>query len=215
MTAESNNAGLNISSNIRLPRYDPATQHVISNASCTTNCLAPMAKVLNDTFGITNGVMTTIHSYTNDQALLDGIHKDYRRARAGAVSQVPTTTGAARAVGLVLPELNGVLDGMAIRVPTPNASLVDLVIEVEKELSIETINAAMKEAAAGPLKGILKYAEDPLVSSDVIGDPHSSIFAADFTEVMADTMLKVISWYDNEWGYSCRSVDLIEKMAKL
>ncbi|MHC4177483.1 MAG: type I glyceraldehyde-3-phosphate dehydrogenase [Planctomycetota bacterium] len=187
----------------------------ISNASCTTNCLAPVAKVLHEKWGIVRGLMTTIHSYTNDQRVLDMPHRDLYRARAAALNVIPTTTGAAKAVGLVIPELKGKMTGMAMRVPTPTGSVVDLTVEMAKPVTADAVNAAMKEAAAGTLKGILKYAEDPIVSGDVIGDPHSSIFAADFTEVMADTMLKVISWYDNEWGYSCRSVDLIEKMAKL
>ena len=187
----------------------------ISNASCTTNCLAPVAKVLQERWGIVRGLMTTIHSYTNDQRVLDMPHSDLYRARAAALNIIPTTTGAAKAVGLVIPELVGKLTGMAMRVPTPTGSVVDLTVEMAKPVTKDAVNAAMKEAAAGELKGILKYVEDPIVSSDVIGDPHSSLFAADFTEVMADTMLKVVSWYDNEWGYSCRSIDLIEKIAKI
>ena len=187
----------------------------ISNASCTTNCLAPVAKVLQERWGIVRGLMTTIHSYTNDQRVLDMPHSDLYRARAAALNIIPTTTGAAKAVGLVIPELMGKLTGMAMRVPTPTGSVVDLTVEMAKPVTKDAVNAAMKEAAAGELKGILKYTEDPIVSSDVIGDPHSSLFAADFTEVMADTMLKVVSWYDNEWGYSCRSIDLIEKIAKI
>jgi glyceraldehyde 3-phosphate dehydrogenase len=187
----------------------------ISNASCTTNCLAPVAKVLQEKFGIVRGLMTTIHSYTNDQQVLDMPHKDLYRARAAALNIIPTTTGAAKAVGLVIPALQGKMTGIAMRVPTPTGSVVDLTVEMARPVTTDAVNAAMKEAAAGPLKGILKYTEDPIVSSDVIGDPHSSIFAADFTQVMGDTMLKVVSWYDNEWGYSCRSVDLIEKIAKL
>ncbi len=187
----------------------------ISNASCTTNCLAPVAKVLNDKFGIVKGLMTTVHSYTNDQVVHDFPHKDLYRARAAAMNIIPTTTGAAKAVGLVIPELQGKLTGMALRVPTPTGSVVDLTVELAKPVTTDAVNAAIKEAAEGKLKGILKYTEDPIVSSDVIGDPHSSIFAADWTQVVGDTMLKVISWYDNEWGYSCRSVDLIEKIAKV
>ncbi len=187
----------------------------ISNASCTTNCLAPMAKVLNDKWGIIKGLMTTIHSYTNDQRVLDMPHGDLYRARAAALNIIPTSTGAAKAVGLVIPELKGKLTGMSMRVPTPTGSVVDLTVEMGKSLTADAVNTAMKEAAAGALKGILKYTDDPIVSSDVIGDPHSSIFVGDWTEVMGDNMLKVISWYDNEWAYSCRSVDLIEKIAKM
>ena len=183
----------------------------ISNASCTTNCLAPIAKVLNDKFGIENGLMTTIHSYTNDQSILDLPHSDLRRARSAAISQIPTTTGAAKAVGKVIPELNGKMDGMAIRVPTPTGSLVDLVVNLKVETTKKEINAAMKEAAEGPMKGILEYTEDPIVSVDVIHNPHSSIFDALSTIVNGKTV-KVLSWYDNEWGYSYRVVDLIEKL---
>jgi glyceraldehyde 3-phosphate dehydrogenase len=185
--------------------------HCVSNASCTTNCLAPVVKVLNDSFGIENGLMTTIHSYTNDQAVLDMPHSDLRRARSAAVSQIPTTTGAAKAVGKVIPELNGKLDGMAIRVPTPTGSCVDLVANLKKEASIAEINAAMKKAAEGPMKGILEYTEDPIVSVDIIHNSHSSIFDALSTMVNGKTV-KVLSWYDNEWGYSSRVVDLIPKM---
>ncbi len=183
----------------------------VSNASCTTNCLAPIAKVLNDKFGIENGLMTTIHSYTNDQAILDIPHSDLRRARSAAVSQIPTTTGAAAAVGIVIPELKGKLDGMAVRVPTPTGSLVDLVVNLKTEATVEEINAAMKEAAEGPMKGILEYTEDPIVSVDVIHNAHSSIFDALSTMVQGKTV-KVLSWYDNEWGYSARVVDLFEKL---
>jgi glyceraldehyde 3-phosphate dehydrogenase len=187
------------------------TDQCVSNASCTTNCLAPVAKVLNDRFGIENGLMTTIHSYTNDQRILDAPHSDLRRARSAAVSQIPTTTGAAKAVGKVIPDLNGKLDGMAVRVPTPTGSLVDLVVNLKTEASKDEINAAMKEAADGPMKGILEYCEDPIVSVDVIHNSHSSIFDAQSTMVQGKTV-KVLSWYDNEWGYSNRVVDLIEKM---
>ncbi len=183
----------------------------VSNASCTTNCLAPVVKVLNDAFGVENGFMTTVHSYTNDQAILDAPHSDLRRARSAAVSQIPTTTGAATAVGKILPDLKGKLDGMAVRVPTPTGSLVDLVANLKREVTIEEVNAAMKKAAEGPMKGILEYTEDPIVSVDIIHNPHSSIFDALSTMVMGKTV-KVISWYDNEWGYSCRVVDLIEKL---
>lgn len=183
----------------------------VSNASCTTNCLAPVAKVLNDAFGIVSGYMTTIHSYTNDQMVLDAPHSDLRRARSAAVSQIPTTTGAAKAVGKVIKELQGKMDGLAIRVPTPTGSLVDLVCVLEKEVTKEEVNAAVKKAAEGPMKGILEYTEDPIVSVDVIHNPHSSIFDADSTMVNGK-MVKVLSWYDNEWGYSCRVVDLIPKL---
>ncbi|MDY6800545.1 MAG: type I glyceraldehyde-3-phosphate dehydrogenase [Bacteroidota bacterium] len=183
----------------------------VSNASCTTNCLAPVVKVLHDKFGFENGFMTTVHSYTNDQMILDAPHSDLRRARSAAVSQIPTTTGAATAVGKILPELKGKIDGMAIRVPTPTGSMIDLVANLKKEASIEEINKAMKEAAEGPMKGILEYNEDPIVSVDIIHNPHSSIFDALSTMVIGKTV-KVISWYDNEWGYSCRVVDLIEKL---
>ncbi|RLD62368.1 MAG: type I glyceraldehyde-3-phosphate dehydrogenase [Bacteroidetes bacterium] len=187
------------------------TDVCVSNASCTTNCLAPVVKVLNDKFGIENGFMTTIHSYTNDQVILDGPHSDLRRARSAAVSQVPTTTGAAIAVGKVIPELDGKIDGMAIRVPTPTGSLVDLVANLEKEVTVEEVNAAMKEAAEGSMKGILAYTEDPIVSVDIIHDSHSSIFDGLSTMVSGKTV-KVLSWYDNEWGYSSRVVDLISKL---
>ncbi len=187
------------------------TDVCVSNASCTTNCLAPVAKVLNDKFGIVNAFMTTIHSYTNDQTILDGPHTDLRRARSAAVSQIPTTTGAAKAVGKVIPELDGKLDGMAIRVPTPTGSLVDLVANLKKEVTVEQVNNAMKEAAEGPMKGILAYTEDPIVSVDIIHDSHSSIFDALSTMISGKTV-KVLSWYDNEWGYSCRVVDLITKL---
>ena len=183
----------------------------VSNATCTTNCLAPVVKVLNDKFGIENGFMTTIHSYTNDQMILDAPHSDLRRARSAAVSQIPTTTGAASAVGKIIPELKGKLDGIAVRVPTPTGSMIDLVANLKKEVTIEEINAAMKQAAEGPMKGILEYTEDPIVSVDIIHNPHSSIFDALGTMVIGKTV-KIISWYDNEWGYSCRVVDLAEKL---
>jgi glyceraldehyde 3-phosphate dehydrogenase len=187
---------------------------VISNASCTTNCLAPVAKVLNDSFGIKRGVMTTVHAYTNDQRLADVPHADLRRARAATENIIPTTTGAARAVGLVLPELAGKLDGMAMRVPVPDGSIVDLVVELDSEASIEDVNAAMKEAAAGDLEGVLQYSEEPLVSTDIIGNPYSSIFDATATQVMDGRFVKIVAWYDNEWGYSNRVVDLIELVGK-
>jgi glyceraldehyde 3-phosphate dehydrogenase len=189
--------------------YDPAKHHVISNASCTTNCLAPLAKVLHQSFGIRNGWMTTIHSYTNDQQLLDLPHKDLRRARAAALSMIPTTTGAAVAVGEVLPELKGRLDGFAMRVPTPNVSVVDLAAMLDKKTTAEEVNAALKAAADGPMKNVLAYSTAPLVSIDFKGNPHSSIVDAEYTKVMDGNFVKVLSWYDNEWGYSNRCVDLL------
>ncbi|MGF7186734.1 glyceraldehyde 3-phosphate dehydrogenase [Desulfitispora alkaliphila] len=191
-------------------KYDAANHHVISNASCTTNCLAPVAKVLNDKFGIKKGLMTTVHSFTNDQRVLDQAHKDLRRARAAGMSIIPTTTGAAKAVALVLPELKGKLNGFAMRVPTPNVSVVDLVVEVEKEVSVEEVNNVLKEQAQSELKGVLAYSELPLVSMDYNGNPNSSIVDALSTMVMEGNMVKVVSWYDNEWGYSNRVVDLVK-----
>ena len=193
-------------------QYDKDKHHIISNASCTTNCLAPMAKVLLENFGIKRGYMNTIHSYTNDQKILDLPHKDLRRARAAAMSMIPTTTGAARAVSLVLPELKGKLDGFATRVPTPDGSMVDLTVELEREVTIDEINAAMKAAAECPLKGILEYQDDPIVSIDIVGNDHSSIFDSLLTMVMGgkSNMVKCISWYDNEWGYSNRVKDLVK-----
>ncbi len=194
-------------------KYDPAAHHIISNASCTTNCLAPAAKVVFDNWGIVKGVMTTIHSYTNDQKILDMAHKDLRRARAAALNMIPTTTGAAKALALVIPELKGKFDGISIRVPTPTVSIVDFVCELEKKATVETINAAFKAAAAGPMAGILGYTEEPLVSMDFKGDPRSSIVDGPNTMVMGGTMLKVLAWYDNEWAYSVRVTDLIKLMA--
>jgi glyceraldehyde 3-phosphate dehydrogenase len=187
--------------------YDPANHHIISNASCTTNCLAPLAKVFNDEFGIENGLMTTVHAYTADQNLQDGPHSDLRRARAAAINIVPSSTGAAKAIGLVLPELKGKLDGYALRVPVPTGSITDLTLLSKKKVTIEEIKAAYKKAADGPLKGILKYTEDEIVSSDIVTDPHSSIFDAGLVKVI-DQTVKISSWYDNEWGYSNRLVDL-------
>ena len=195
-------------------KYDPANHHVVSNASCTTNCLAPFTKVLNDNFGVKRGMMTTVHSYTNDQQILDLPHSDLRRARAAAVSIIPTTTGAAKAVGLVLPELQGKLNGFSLRVPTPNVSVTDLVAELEKTVTAEEINNAMKAAAAGPMKGILDYTDEPLVSKDFNHNPHSSIVDGLCTMVIEGNMVKVVSWYDNEWGYSNRVVDLAIYMGK-
>jgi glyceraldehyde 3-phosphate dehydrogenase len=194
--------------------YDPAKHQIISNASCTTNCLAPLAKVLHQSFGITRGWMTTIHSYTNDQQLLDLPHKDLRRARAAALSMIPTTTGAAAAVGEVLPELKGRLDGISMRVPTPNVSCVDLVATLGKKVTAEEVNAALKAAADGPMKGILAYSTEELVSIDFKGNPNSSIVDAPYTKVMDGDFVKVLSWYDNEWGYSNRCVDLLRKIVK-
>jgi glyceraldehyde 3-phosphate dehydrogenase len=193
--------------------YDPKKHHVVSNASCTTNCLAPVAKVLQDTFGIHSGTMTTIHSYTNDQKLLDLPHKDLRRARAAALSMIPSSTGAAKALHLVVPELKGKLDGYAMRVPTPNVSVVDLTVFVEKPATKDSVNAALKAAANGPMKGILAYTEEELVSVDFRGNEHSSIVDAGYTKVVGDKCVKVLAWYDNEWGYSCRVRDLIKLLA--
>ncbi len=194
--------------------YDPATQNIISNASCTTNCVAPVVKVLVDEFGFKNGLMTTIHSYTNDQALLDVPHKDLRRARAAAVSIIPTSTGAAKATGLVIPAVKGKIDGMAMRVPTPNVSIVDLVATVERSTTAEEVNAAMKDASEGAMAGILGYEETPLVSIDYVGDPRSSIVDALSTSVVDGILVKIISWYDNEWGYSSRCVDLARRIGE-
>ena len=188
---------------------------IVSNASCTTNCLAPLAKVLDESFGIKRGIMTTVHAYTNDQRLADVPHADLRRSRAATENIIPTTTGAAAAVGKVLPNLEGKLDGMAMRVPVPDGSTVDLVLELESDVTVEQVNAAVKAAAEGPMKGIIQYSEDPLVSTDIIGNPHSSIFDAESTQVLGSNMVKVLSWYDNEWGYSNRVVDLISRMAEL
>jgi glyceraldehyde 3-phosphate dehydrogenase len=194
--------------------YDPAKHHIISNASCTTNCLAPVAKVLHEGWGIEKGFMTTIHSYTNDQKILDAPHKDLRRARAAAVAQIPTTTGAAKAVGLVLPELKGKIDGIAIRVPTPNVSIVDLVAVLKIKAAAEEVNAAFVKASKGELKGILSYTDEPLVSVDFMSNPNSAIVDGLSTKVIGDNLIKVLAWYDNEWGYSCRLVDLIKYISK-
>ena len=194
--------------------YDKSKHHVLSNASCTTNCLAPIAKVLNDNFGIESGLMTTVHSYTNDQKLLDLPHKDLRRARAAALSMIPTSTGAAKAIGLVLPELKGKLDGIAIRVPTPDVSLVDLTVRTAKPVTVEAANQAFKAAAEGPMKGVLQYCDEELVSIDFLHNSHSSALDAQLTKTLGDRMIKVFSWYDNEWGFSCRMVDLIKLVVK-
>jgi glyceraldehyde 3-phosphate dehydrogenase len=197
---------------VNFESYDKDNHHVISNASCTTNCLAPVAKVVNDAVGIKHGLMTTIHAYTADQRLQDLPHSDLRRARAAAVNLIPTSTGAAKAVGLVLPELNGKLHGFAIRAPVITGSVVDLTFEAERETSVEELNTAMREAAEGPLKGILQYTEDPIVSSDIIKNPHSSIVDGPLTAVIDGTLVKVVSWYDNEWGYSNRLVDVVQQV---
>jgi glyceraldehyde 3-phosphate dehydrogenase len=194
--------------------YDPAKHHILSNASCTTNCLAPVAKVLHESFGIEKAHMTTIHSYTNDQRILDQPHKDLRRARAAAVSQIPTTTGAAKAVGIVMPELKGKIDGISIRVPTPNVSVVDLVALLKNKATDKEINEAFKAASQGKLKGILAYTEEPLVSVDFMGNPHSAIVDGPFTKVVDENLVKVLAWYDNEWGYSCRLRDLIKHISR-
>ena len=213
ISAPAKNEDITIVLGVNEEKYDSGTHHVISNASCTTNCLAPVAKVIHENFGIRTAQMTTIHSYTNDQQLLDLPHKDLRRARAAALSMIPTSTGAAKAVALVLPELKGKFDGISVRVPTPNVSLVDVVIDVEKETSTEEVNKALKDAANGELKGILAFSEEPLVSADFKGNSNSSIVDAEYTKVIGGRMLKILSWYDNEWGYSCRVRDLIKYIA--
>ncbi len=208
ISAPAKNEDVTIVMGVNHDDYDSSQHTIISNASCTTNCLAPMAKAINDEFGIVKGLMTTIHAYTGDQNLQDGPHKDLRRARAAAINIVPTSTGAAKAIALVLPELKGKLDGYALRVPTPTGSATDLTIEVGRETTVEEVNAAVKAAAEGPLKGFLKYTEDPIVSSDIVTDPSSCIFDAGLTKVIGN-QVKVVGWYDNEWGYSCRLADLI------
>ena len=214
ISAPAKNEDLTVVLGVNGDLYDPAKHNIISNASCTTNCLAPAAKVVNDSFGIVKGLMTTIHSYTNDQRILDLAHKDPRRARAAALNIIPTTTGAARALALVIPELKGKFDGYSLRVPTPTVSIVDFVAETEKPVTLEALKAALKAAAEGPMKGILGYSEEPLVSMDFKGDPRSSIIDADSLMVVGDNMAKVVTWYDNEWGYSVRTVDLAVMMAK-
>jgi glyceraldehyde 3-phosphate dehydrogenase len=209
ITAPAKNEDVTLVLGVNEEAYNPKEHHVISNASCTTNCLAPIAKVLHENFTIRKGLMTTIHSYTNDQQLLDLPHKDLRRARAAALSIIPTSTGAAKAIGLVLPELKGKLDGISLRVPTPNVSIVDLVAEIEKKTTKDEVNQVMKKAADGPLRGILQYSEEPLVSVDFRKNPNSSILDAPYTSVLEGNMVKLLSWYDNEWGYSSRVVDLI------
>jgi glyceraldehyde 3-phosphate dehydrogenase len=214
ISAPAKNEDITVVLGVNESAYDPAKHRIISNASCTTNCLAPVVKVLHDAFGIQKGSMTTIHSYTNDQNVLDFPHKDLRRARAAAINMIPTTTGAAKAIGLVVPALKGKLDGYAMRVPTPNVSVVDLVAVLDKATDTAAVNAALKAAAEGPMKGILGYTEDPVVSTDLMHNSNSSIVDAQLTKVLDGNLAKVVSWYDNEWGYSCRVVDLIEFLAK-
>jgi len=213
ISAPAKNEDITIVLGVNEDKYDPAVHNIISNASCTTNCLAPVAKVIHEKFGIRNAQMTTIHSYTNDQQLLDLPHKDLRRARAAALNMIPTSTGAAKAVSLVLPELKGKFDGISVRVPTPNVSLVDVVIDVERETTTEEVNKALKDAANGELAGILAFSEEPLVSSDFKQNSNSSIIDAEYTKVIGGNMIKILSWYDNEWGYSCRVRDLIKFIA--
>jgi len=214
ISAPAKNEDLTVVLGVNGDLYDPAVHNIVSNASCTTNCLAPAAKVVNDSFGIVKGLMTTVHSYTNDQRILDLAHKDARRARAAALNIIPTTTGAARALALVIPELKGKFDGYSLRVPTPTVSIVDFVAETEKPVTLESLKAALKAAAEGPMEGILGYCEEPLVSMDFKGDPRSSIIDAGSLMVVGDNMVKVVTWYDNEWGYSVRTVDLAVMMAK-
>ncbi len=214
VSAPGNDLDLTVVMGVNDEQYKADEHHIVSNASCTTNCLAPFAKVLHEKFGIKRGLITTVHAYTNDQQILDLPHKDYRRARAAAQNIIPTTTGAAKAVAEVLPELDGKLNGMAMRVPVPDGSIVDLVAELDKNATEEQLNNAFKEAAEGSLKGILEYSEEPLVSTDIIGNPHSSIFDALSTMVIEDNMVKLVSWYDNEMGYSSRCVDLAVLMAE-
>ena len=213
ISAPAKNEDITIVLGVNEGQYDPAAHHVISNASCTTNCLAPVAKVIHENFGIRTAQMTTIHSYTNDQQLLDLPHKDLRRARAAALNMIPTSTGAAKAVSLVLPELKGKFDGISVRVPTPNVSLIDVVIDVDKETTTEEVNQALKNAASSELSGILAFSEEPLVSSDFKRNSNSSIVDAEYTKVIGGHMIKILSWYDNEWGYSCRVRDLIKYIA--
>jgi len=214
ISAPGKNEDVTIVMGVNDSSYDPAKHNIISNASCTTNCLGPVVKVLHEKFGIEKGSMTTIHSYTNDQPILDFPHKDLRRARAAAINMIPTTTGAAKPSGLVMPELKGKLDGYAMRVPTPNVSVVDLVAVLSKSTTAEEVNAALKAAAEGPLKGILAYTEDPVVSTDMMHNPNSSIVDSQLTKVLGGNLLKVVSWYDNEWGYSMRVIDLAAYLAK-
>ena len=213
ISAPATNVDLTMVLGVNDDQYDKDSHNIVSNASCTTNCFAPMVKVLHEAFGIKHGLMSTIHSYTNDQAILDQRHSDLRRARAAAMNIIPTSTGAARAVGLVLPELNGKLHGIAFRVPTATGSVTDFVVDLSRGVTVEEVNQAFKAAAEGPLKGILEYTEDPIVSSDVRGNSHSCVFDAQSTIVMQDNMVKIMGWYDNEWGYSCRTADLCSFMS--
>ena len=214
ISAPAKNEDITIVLGVNDSAYDPANHHIVSNASCTTNCLAPFVKVIHEKWGVDKGSMTTIHSYTNDQNVLDFPHKDLRRARAAALNMIPTTTGAAKAIALVMPELKGRLDGYAMRVPTPNVSVVDLVVLLKKDATAAEVNAAFKEASEGSLKGILGYTEDPVVSTDMLHNSNSSIIDSEMTKVIGGNLLKVVSWYDNEWGYSCRVVDLVEFMGQ-
>ena len=214
ISAPAKNEDLTVVLGVNSDKYDAKAHNVVSNASCTTNCLAPLVKVIHDKWGIVKGTMTTIHSYTNDQKVLDFPHKDLRRARAAAINMIPTSTGAAKAIGLVMPDLKGKLDGYSMRVPTPNVSVVDLVCELKTPATAEEINAALKAAAEGPMKGILAYTEDPVVSTDMLKNPNSSIVDSGLTKVIGGNLAKIVSWYDNEWGYSCRVVDLCVLMAK-
>ena len=215
ISAPAKNEDITIVLGVNDDAYVPTEHHILSNASCTTNCLAPPAKVVNDNFGIVKGLMTTIHSYTNDQKILDLAHKDLRRARAAALNMIPTTTGAAKAIALVIPDLNGKMDGYAIRVPTPTVSIVDVVMELQKNTTAEEVNAALEAAANSSLKGIMGFEPKPLVSMDFKGDPRSSIVDAELTKVIGGNLLKIVAWYDNEWGYSCRTVDLALKISAL
>jgi glyceraldehyde 3-phosphate dehydrogenase len=214
ISAPAKNEDITVVLGVNDDQYDPKKHNIISNASCTTNCLAPLVKVLFDTFGVQKGSMTTIHSYTNDQHVLDFPHKDLRRARAAAINMIPTTTGAAKAIGLVMPQLKGKLDGYSLRVPTPDVSAVDLVVVTDRATTVEEVNGALKAAAQGPLKGILAFTEDPVVSTDMLHNPNSSIVDSEMTKVMDGNLVHVLSWYDNEWGYSCRVVDLAVYLAK-
>jgi glyceraldehyde 3-phosphate dehydrogenase len=212
ISAPAKGEDITVALGVNFDEYDASKHHVISNASCTTNCLAPFAKVVHEAVGIKHGLMTTIHAYTADQRLQDMPHSDLRRARAAALNLIPTSTGAAKAVGLVLPELNGKLHGFAVRAPVPTGSMVDLTFEAERETSVDELNAALKAAADGPMKGILEYTEDPIVSSDIVKNPHSSIVDSQLTAVLDGTLVKIVAWYDNEWGYSSRCVDLVQRL---
>ncbi|MCK9230271.1 MAG: type I glyceraldehyde-3-phosphate dehydrogenase [Syntrophales bacterium] len=215
ISAPATNEDVTIVMGVNEDSYDPDRHTIVSNASCTTNCIAPLAKVLDDTFGVKSGLMTTIHAYTNDQRILDFPHSDLRRARAAALSMIPTTTGAAKAIGKVIPGLIGKMNGFAMRIPTPTVSMVDLVVDLERAADIDSVNRAFKKAAEGPMKGVLRYSDEPLVSRDFVKDPHSCIYDAALTYIVEGTLVKVCGWYDNEWGYSCRMIDLTDYMAKV